>query len=359
MPLKKDKNKLRRITFCEAVREATLQAMERDDSVLLLGLGVTDPKGVFGTTLGLKERFGKERVYDIPVSENAVTGIAVGLAISGFRPILSHQRADFMLMSMDQIINNSAKWNYMFGGQSSVPLVIRTIIGRGWGQGPQHSQNFQAMFAQVPGLKVVSPTTPYQAKGLMAAAIEDPDPIVFVEHRWLHGQVGDVPENYYSIPIGKAQVMKPGQDLTIVTSLDMTVEALNIAEKLKSQNIDIEVVDLCSVKPLDEETILTSVNKTGRLLVIDSSWKDFGVAAQVTAFVAEKEHGRLKCAIRRMGLPDIPSPSTPALSKNYYPRAKDICLVVEDMLGKKLNLNVFEDEKLPHDVPDPFFKGPF
>lgn len=350
---------LRRITFAEAVREATVQAMEKDESVLALGLGVTDPKGVFGTTLGLKERFGEERAYDIPVSENAVTGICVGLAISGFRPILSHQRADFMLMSMDQIINNAAKWNYMFGGQASVPLVIRTIIGRGWGQGPQHSQNFQAMFAQVPGLKVVSPTTPYQAKGLMVAAIEDPDPVIFVEHRWLHGQVGDVPEEYYSIPIGKAHVMHEGKDLTVVTSLDMAVEALKIAERLKSQDINIEVIDLCSVKPLDEETILASVRKTGRLLVIDSSWKDFGVAAQVTALVAEKGYDSLKCAIHRMGLPDIPSPSTPALSKDYYLRARDICQATERMCDVKIDMSVFVEEKLPHDVPDPFFKGPF
>ena len=358
MPVK-DNNNLRSITFAEAVREATVQTMEKDDSVLALGLGVTDPKGVFGTTLGLKERFGEERAFDIPVSENAVTGICIGLAISGFRPILSHQRADFMLMSMDQIINNSAKWNYMFGGQASVPFVIRMIVGRGWGQGPQHSQNFQSMFAQVPGLKVVSPTTPYQAKGLMVAAIEDPDPVIFVEHRWLHGQVGNVPENYYSLPIGKAHVMHEGKDLTIVTSLDMAVEALKIAERLKSHNIDIEVVDLCSVKPLDEETILASVCKTGQLLVIDSSGKDFGVASQVTALVAEKGYGYLKGAIRRMGLPDIPSPSTPALSKDYYPRAKNICLIVEDMLSIKIDMSVFEDEKLPHDVPDPFFNGPF
>ena len=354
-----DNNNLHSITFAEAVREGTVQAMEKDDSVLALGLGVTDPKGVFGTTLGLKEQFGKERVYDIPVSENAVTGICVGLAISGFRPILSHQRADFMLMSMDQIINNSAKWSYMFGGQASVPLVIRTIVGRGWGQGPQHSQNFQAMFAQVPGLKVVSPTTPYQAKGLMVAAIEDPDPIMFIEHRWLHSQIGDVPKGYYSIPIGKAHVMKEGKDLTIVTSLDMAIEALKIAEKLKPQNVDIEVIDLCSVKPLDEETILKSVRKTGRLLVIDSSWKDFGVASQVAALVAEKGYDDLKGAIRRMGLPDIPSPSTPALSKEYYTRTKDICQMVEIMCDIKIDMNVFDEEKLPHDVPDPFFKGPF
>ncbi len=340
----KDNDNLRRITFAEAVREATVQAMEKDNSVLALGLGVTDPKGVFGTTLGLKERFGEERVYDIPVSENAVTGIAVGLAISGYRPILSHQRADFILMSMDQIINNSAKWSYMFGGQVSVPLVIRTIIGRGWGQGPQHSQNFQAMFAQIPGLKVVSPTTPYQAKGLMTAAIKDPDPVIFVEHRWLHNQLGDVPKDYYTIPIGKAYVLKPGSDLTVVTSLDMTVEVLKVAERLKSQKIDIEVVDLCSVKPLDKETILASVRKTGRLLVIDSSWKDFGVASQVSALVSEKGYDCLKCAIRRMGLPDIPTPSTPALSKDYYPRAKDICQVVKDMLGVKIETIVFEVE---------------
>ena len=292
--LEKDNSKVRSISFTEAIREATIQAMEKDSSVLALGLGATDPKGVFGTTVGLKKRFGEGRVYDIPVSENAVTGIIVGLAISGFRPILSHQRADFVLMSMDQIINNSAKWNYMFGGQSSVPLVIRTIIGRGWGQGPQHSQNFQAMFAQVPGLKVVSPTTPYQAKGLMVAAIEDPDPVIFVEHRWLHGQVGDVPENYYSLPIGKAHIIRQGTDLTIITSLDMTVEALKIAENLMPYKLNIEVIDLCTVKPLDEETILNSVNKTGRLLVIDSSWRDFGVASQVSALVAEKGYSCFK-----------------------------------------------------------------
>lgn len=355
----RENNNFHSITFSEAVREATLQAMEKDDSVLVLGLGVTDPKGVFGTTLGLKERFGKERVYDIPVSENAVTGICVGLAISGFRPILSHQRADFMLMSMDQIINNSAKWNYMFGGQNSVPLVIRMIIGRGWGQGPQHSQNFQAMFAQIPGLKVVSPTTAYQAKGLMVAAIENPDPVMFVEHRWLHGQIGDVPKDYYSIPIGKAHLMKLGKDLTIVTSLDMAIESLKIAEKLTSQNIDIEVIDLCSIKPLDEETIFESVSKTGRLLVIDSSWKDFGVASQVSALVAEKGYDNLKSPIRRIGLPDIPSPSTPALSKEYYPRAKDICKMIENMLEIEIDMSVFEEQQLPHDVPDPFFKGPF
>ena len=358
MPATKDKN-TRCITFAEAVREATLQSMERDDTILVMGLGATDPTGVFGTTLGLKEQFGGERVYDIPCSENAVTGVLVGLAISGFRPILSHQRADFILMSMDQIINNSAKWNYMFGGQVPVPIVIRTIIGRGWGQGPQHSQNFQAMFAQVPGLKVVSPTTPYQAKGLMVAAIEDPDPVIFVEHRWLHNQVGNVPTDYYSMPIGKASVLKSGADLTVVTSLDMTVQTLNIAEKIRPQNIDIEIIDLCSVKPLDEEAILTSVRKTGRLLVIDSSWKDFGVASQVAALVAEKGNGFLKSVIRRMGLPDIPSPSTPALSKSYYPRTKDICEVIGSMLDIKIDMTLFEEDTLSHDVPDSFFKGPF
>ncbi len=354
-----ENNNLHSITFSEAIREATVQAMEKDESVIALGLGATDPKGVFGTTLGLEEQFGKSRVYDIPVSENAVTGICIGLAISSFRPILSHQRADFMLMSMDQIINNSAKWNYMFGGQTSVPLVIRMIIGRGWGQGPQHSQNFQAMFAQIPGLKVVSPTTPYQAKGLLIAAIEDPNPVMFVEHRWLHGQIGDVPKDYYSLPIGKAHLMSQGRDLTIVASLDMAIEALKISKKLKSQDIDIEVIDLCSVKPLDEKTILDSVKKTGRLLVMDSSWKDFGVASQVTAIVAEKGHGNLKGAIRRMGLPDIPSPSTPALSRDYYPQSKDICGIIENMCGRKIDMSVFDEEKLPHDVPDSFFKGPF
>lgn len=351
--------KERLITFTQAIREALVQSMHKHPEVFVMGLGVTDPKGVFGTTIGLGKIFGSNRVFDMPVSENGMTGVAIGTAINGMRPVMVHQRADFILMAMDQIINNASKWHYMYGGHKNVPLTIRTIIGRGWGQGPQHSQNFQAIFAHIPGLKVVAPTTPYEAKGLLIASIEDNNPVIFIEHRWLSNQLGDVPEGYYSLPLGKAHVMRAGEDVTIIASMDTTLESLGIAEKLEKQGISVEVLNICSIKPLDIDSILRSVAKTGRLLILDSGWCSFGVSAEIAAIVAEKGFDLLKAKIKRLGLPDIPMPTSPSLSKYYYLSEADIYKSVAELLGLNFDLAALGVRNFVDDVPDEHYKGPF
>jgi pyruvate/2-oxoglutarate/acetoin dehydrogenase E1 component len=241
----------RELTYAQAVLEATDQCMAEDPSVYIMGLGVTDPKGVFGTTLGLKEKHGDKRVLDMPVSENGMTGVAIGSALVGMRPIMTHQRIDFMLLALDQIINNAAKWHYMFGGKMKVPLTIRLLIGRGWGQGPQHSQSLQSLFTHIPGLKVVMPFTPYDAKGLLVSAIKDDNPVIYIEHRWLHNITGIVPEEIYAVPLGKARIVKEGKDITIVSSSHMVLETMKAADYLEKDGISTEVIDLRTLLPLD------------------------------------------------------------------------------------------------------------
>lgn len=206
---------VRQLTFVEALREGLYQAMAADPRVIVIGEGVPDPKAIFNTTAGLQEKFGRHRVYDMPLAENGLTGVCIGAALSGIRPVMIHQRIDFALLAMDQLVNNAAKWHYMFDGKATVPIVIRMIVGRGWGQGPQHSQSLQAMFAHVPGLKVVMPTTAHDAKGMLVSAIEDDNPVLFIEHRWLHHVKDDVPENLYRVPIGKARVLHEGTAVTV------------------------------------------------------------------------------------------------------------------------------------------------
>ena len=350
----------RTITFAQAINEALFQAMETDDSVICYGLGVPDPKGVFGTTLGLQERFGEDRVFDMPASENAMTGVAIGASLNGIRPVMTHQRVDFFLLAMDQLVNNAAKWHYMFGGQTSVPITIRLIIGRGWGQGPTHSQSLQAWFAHVPGLKVVMPATPYDAKGLLLSSIFDDNPVVFLEHRWLHNLEGDVPENDFRIPIGKAERLKSGKDISIVSFSYMTVEALHAIEFLETNGISCELINLRSVKPIDWEMIFSSVRKTGRLLALDTGPESGSIAGEVIARVSSNCFDALKHAPRRLTLPDIPTPTSLALTKVFYKRAEDIADVVGSMLGKDLDTSALQTQrKLLHDVPGDWFKGPF
>jgi pyruvate dehydrogenase E1 component beta subunit len=281
----------RDLKFFQALKEATEIAMTRDPSVYLMGLGVPDPKGIFGSTLNLHKKFGDDRVLDMPTSENGMTGVAIGSALAGMRPVLTHQRIDFALLSIEQIVNQAAKWHYMFGGLMKIPLVIRMIVGRGWGQGPQHSQSLQAWFAHVPGLKVVMPATPHDAKGLLIASIEDDNPVIFIEHRWLYGMSGQVPEGHYTVPLGQARVARTGRDLTIAATSYMTLEALRAAERLAEEGIDVEVVDVRTLKPLDETTILGSVKKTGRLIVADTGWKTMGIGAEIVARAAEECQG--------------------------------------------------------------------
>src|SRR6185503_14273247 len=252
----------RDLKFVQALNEATDLCMAKDSSVQIMGLGVPDPKGVFGSTLGLQEKYGAERVSDLPTSENGMTGVAIGLALAGMRPIVTHIRLDFAVLTLEQLVNQAAKWHYMFGGRMRVPMVVRMIVGRGWGQGPQHSQSLQAWFAHVPGLKVVMPTTPHDAKGLLIASIEDDNPVIFIEHRWLYNISGPVPEGVYRVPIGSARVMREGTDITIVAISYMALEALRAADVLASHGISAEVIDLRSLRPWDERTVIDSVRKT-------------------------------------------------------------------------------------------------
>jgi len=350
----------RTIKYSAAIQEALDLSLERNPAVYLMGLGVPDPKGIFGTTLGLEKKYGSRRVFDIPVAENGLTGIAIGSAITGMRPILTHQRLDFALLAMEQMINQAAKWHYMFGGQASVPAVFRMIIGRGWGQGPQHSQALHALFAHIPGLKVVLPTTPADAKGLLLAAVEDDNPVVFLEHRWLHNISGPVPEGYYTVPIGAARVARAGRDVTLVATSYMTLESLRAAEKLAQEGIEAEVIDLRSISPWDRTTIRESVAKTGRLIVADIGTKSFGIGAEIIAALVEEDLGLLKTAPARVCLPDLPTPTSPALAQYYYPRSPHLVAAARRQFGRPSPAS--ELEPLPdvrYDVPDPTFSGPF
>lgn len=353
------------ITGTAAIREALDQSMAKDPNVFIVGEGVPDPKGIFGTSIGLREKYGKNRVWDMPVSENGMTGACIGAAISGMRPVLVHQRLDFALLSLDQIINNAAKWFYMFGGQQSVPLVIRMIIGHGWGQGAQHSQNLHALFAHIPGLKVVMPSQPQDAKGLLIAAIADPNPVMYLEHRWIHSAQGDVPKKMYTTPIGKANITKRGSDITIVSSSYMALEALRAAQLLEAMGISAEVVDLRTISPLDMPTIIRSIKKTGHLLVVDSGWTTGGIAGEIITKIVEKNMGMLHKAPARIALPDMPAPSSPGLTKFYYPNVETIMRTVCAMLGKNsspITKILAEDPSVsntPHDVPNASFMGPF
>ena len=349
----------RNLKFFEAIQEATSISLEKDSSVYIIGLGVPDPKGVFGTTSGLLEKFGSKRVYDMPISENGVTGVAIGSALVGMRPIITHQRVEFALLSIEQIVNQAAKWYHMTAGKKNIPLVIRMIIGRGWGQGAQHSQSLESWFAHIPGLKVVMPASPYDAKGLLISAIEDNNPVIFLEHRWLHNTYGEVPESYYKVPIGKAKIATEGKDITIVSHSYMTVEALKAVKILKKYDISCEVIDLRSLRPLDQETILNSVNKTKRLLVLDNGWTRYGVSAEIIATVVESNSTILACPPKRIGIEDVPIPSTRELAKHCYPNPVKITQEVFNVLGKEIPSLEEEMNDFPSDIPDQNFSGPF
>ncbi len=358
-------NQQRQLRYFEAINEALDLCLKKDPNVFIIGEGVPDPKGIFGTTLGLVQKYGKDRVMDMPVSENGLTGICIGAALRGMRPVMTHQRVDFALLALDQIINNAAKWHFMFGGQQSVPLVVRLIIGCGWGQGAQHSQSLQALFAHIPGLKVVMPATAYDAKGLLISAIEDNNPVIFLEHRWLHGLSGYVPADYYKVPIGQAKIVKEGSDITIIANSYMTIEALRAVEALKKNNVSAELIDLRTIKPLDADIILKSVKKTSRVLVLDAAAISGGIAGEIIAQITEAETFKsLTVAPQRIALPDIPTPSSPGLTKNFYPNHLTIVEKVFEMLGRDKNdfkvvLNQKDLLSKPHDVPDLSFQGPF
>lgn len=350
----------RSLTYAAAINEALHQAMDKDPKVLCYGLGVTDPKHVFGTTEKLEEKFGSDRVFDIPCSENAITGISVGAALRGYKSILTHQRLDFSLLSIDQIVNSAAKWHYMFGSQMNVPITIRMILGRGWGQGPTHSQNLQAWFAHIPGLKVVAPSNASDAKGLLLASIFDPNPVIFLEHRWLHNSVSNVSSDLYEIEIGGSNIRNTGKDITIVTNSYMVPECIDASTYLyEKYSITCDVIDMYSIRPFDEKTIIKSVAKTRKLLCVDAAAKSYSVSSEIISRVAENFSKLGEIIIQKIGLPDVPEPTSYGLTKNFY-------LTADTVINKILSMMDLEEETLPiirmsetHDVPGEWFKGPF
>jgi pyruvate/2-oxoglutarate/acetoin dehydrogenase E1 component len=323
---------MRRLTYSLAINEALYQMMNDDSCVFLIGQGVKSPWYVGNTAKGLLKKFGRNRVIDTPVSENAITGMAVGASLAGMRPVVVHPRVDFMMYAMDPVINEAANWHYMFGGRSSVPVVIWGIINRGGEQAAQHSQSLHALFSHIPGLKVVMPSTPYDAKGLMIAAIKDDNPVVYMDDRWLYNLEGEVPEEIYSVPIGKGIIRREGKDVTLVATSYMVIESLKAAEKLEIEGVEAEVIDLRSAKPLDETLLFESVKKTGRLVIVDGSWKTCGMAAEISALVSENVFNYLKAPIHRVTLPDAPAPASCALEKEYYPTSSQIAHAVKTIL---------------------------
>jgi pyruvate dehydrogenase E1 component beta subunit len=354
------RNRDRNLKYSEAIAEAIDLCMASDPSVYLIGLGVPDPKGIFGTTRGLQEKYGPLRVMDMPASENGVTGIITGSALVGMRPIMTHQRIDFSLLALEQIINQAAKWHYMFLGQARVPIVIRMVVGRGWGQGPQHSQSLQALYAHIPGLKVVMPATPFDAKGLLISSVEDNNPVVFIEQRWLYDVEDAVPEGVYRVPLGEARLVREGSDVSIIATSYMVLEAVRAADILAQIGVSVEVVDVRTLRPFDRETIVNSVRRTRRVMVADTGWKTGGFGAEILATIAEEASDVLRARPRRLGMLDCPVPTTPALSKLCYPGAADLVTGISEMLGvDPAKLSVPEEVLNPPDVPHVNFVGPF
>jgi len=307
------------ISYAEALNQGLRQALEINEDVVVLGQLIDYKPGVFGSTTGLVERFGPGRVRDFPVSENAMTTAAIGAAVVGLRPVLVHHRLDFMLYATDAIVNWMALWRFKSNGQSSLPVVIRAIVGRGWGQGPQHSKSLHAWFAHVPGIKVAMPATAFDAKGLLLESIFGQDPVIIIEHRSLFGLKDGVPEIPYRVRFGRAAVRRTGDDLTVVAAGVMVPFALRVAGRLAALGVHAEVIDLRTVSPLDTETICSSVGKTGRLCVIDPAWQSFGVSAEIIARVAERSCRALRADPVRICHPDSHTPMSSALEALYYP----------------------------------------
>ncbi len=312
------------LNYSQAINAGMRQAMELDEEVFVYGIGVTKKKYIFGTTSGLLERFGEKRVFDAPDSEQALTALAAGAANAGLRPVLIHQRMDFMLYTMDQIVNWISLWHFKSAGTSKMPLTIRSIVGKGWGQGPQHAKSLHTWFAHVPGLQVVMPSTPIDAKGLLISSILNDNPTIFIEGRSLYDMEEDVPDDPYAIELGRACIRKKGNDLTLVSFGSMVPSALAASEFLKECGIEAEVIDLRTLMPLDMKTILSSVSKTERLVVAEPGWRTFGAAAEIVAGVCESMGSKLKSSPARVTWPHSHVPMSAPLEAEYYPTSEDI-----------------------------------
>jgi pyruvate/2-oxoglutarate/acetoin dehydrogenase E1 component len=346
----------RTLSYADALREATDQEMARDENVVLFGLDVDDPKALQGTAHGLLAKYGPRRVFGTPLSEDAMTGAAIGMALAGLRPIHVHIRMDFLMLVMNQLVNVAAKSRYMYGGQVNLPLVVRAMIGKSWGQGAQHSQGLYSFFMHVPGLKVAAPATPYDAKGCLSAAVRDDNPVIYVEHRLLHSQRGPVPEETYAVRPGMARVAVAGGDLTLVGISAMQVECLAAQRYLVDIGIQAEVIDPIWLSPLDTDTIAESVEKTGRLLVVDNGWITCGAGAEIVAQMAERLMGVRDLRVQRLGFAPVTCPTTPALENLFYPNGRTIAAAARDLVeGRRTGW--LPEERCEAAAGE--FKGPF
>ena len=345
------------LSVAEALREATDICMGEDSRVLVMGLGVTDPKGIFGTTAGLCEKYGSSRVLETPTAENGTAGIAIGAAISGYRPIITHQRVEFGLLAIDPIVTQAAKWHYMTAGKQKVPMVVRLVVGRGWGQGPQHSQSLESWFAHIPGLKVVTPSTAFDAKGLLIAAVRDDNPVVMIESRWTHSVEGLVPKESYEIPIGLAEIARYGTDISIITYSFSVIEALQASEHLSRLGIEAEVLNLRTLRPLDRTALIDSARRTSRVLCVDLGWSEYGISAEVISTIA-MAGVKLLAPPSRVGVAPSPIPSTRALANASYPGVRGIVGAALTMMGYH-DQSILDSIPSVEDVPHSSFSGPF
>ncbi|MDZ7907038.1 MAG: alpha-ketoacid dehydrogenase subunit beta [Gemmobacter sp.] len=328
---------LRTLSYSEAIREAMALAMDRDPTVILMGEDIGVYGGAFQVTLDLIDRYGPDRVMDTPISELGGAGVAVGAALTGLKPIFEFQFSDFATLAMEQIVNQAAKLRYMLGGEASVPVVFRMPAGSGTGAAAQHSQSLEAWFGHVPGLKVIQPSTPEDAKGMLLAALDDPDPVMIFEHKLLYKMKGPVPAGHYLTPIGKAAIRREGRDMTIVAGAIMVHRALEAAERMAQDGIDAEVIDLRSIRPIDHATILASVRKTGKLMIVYEGVKSFGVGAEISAAVAESDaFDYLDAPILRLGGAEAPIPYNPDLERAAVPQVDTIEAAARRMIRREV-----------------------
>jgi len=353
------------ITFAEAIKDGIVQSMKKFPSMFLMGEGVNDPSSMWGTIKDIDKIFGNNRILEMPVSENGMFGLAIGSAIQGSRPLINLQRVEFALYAFEQIINNAAKSSYISRGKHKVPLVVRMVIGRGWGQGPEHAQSLENIFSSIPGLKVVIPAFPQDAKSLIISSIADNNPVIFLEHRWLHNSTGKVSKKFKISKLTSFKKVFNGSDITLVANSINLLEALRISKILKKFQIGVDLLDFCMPNPLDDNLLFKSIKKTKRLIVIDLGYKQLGTSSELIARVSDKKI-KLKSFPGRLGLPFHPVPSSRGLVKNFYPNGFQILKLIKDTLDineKKFEQIISSYKKsitnIPIDVPDPFFKGPF
>jgi acetoin:2,6-dichlorophenolindophenol oxidoreductase subunit beta len=348
----------RLLRYVDALREALEQEMDRDENVFVFGLDVDDHKSIQGSTAGLLKRFGPERVFTTPLSEDAMTGVAIGAAMAGMRPIHVHIRMDFLLLCMNQLINIAAKARYMYGGAVKAPLVVRSMIGKSWGQGAQHSQALHSMFMHVPGLKVVAPSNAHDVKGCMIAAVRDDNPVIFMEHRLLYPTEAYVPEAPYEVLPGKARVTAPGDDVTLVGVSGMVPECLRARELLADVGVSVEVIDPIWLAPLDVDTIAASVRRTRRLVVADNGWTGCGAGAEIIAAVLERLGPGAVTAVKRIGFAPTTCPPSPALEAAFYPNPSTVAATVHALVRPDAPAWAPDPErtKLTHQTQ---FRGPF